>query len=104
MFKLENIYGLIGLACVLSVGIILNILACALFDNNWWLLFVGRRSLLFCVLNPSDKDVYLAAREHTFVIPCSPHLFSRSLSFSSAGICNCSDSRHSRDAMRLWWR
>mmetsp|Transcript_11580 Transcript_11580/g.29231 ORF Transcript_11580/g.29231 Transcript_11580/m.29231 type:complete len:142 (+) Transcript_11580:49-474(+) len=40
MVKLQNIYGLIALACVLSVGIILNILACALFDNNWWLLFV----------------------------------------------------------------
>eukprot|EP00010_Vexillifera_abyssalis_P007229 CAMPEP_0201547722 /NCGR_PEP_ID=MMETSP0173_2-20130828/4225_1 /ASSEMBLY_ACC=CAM_ASM_000268 /TAXON_ID=218659 /ORGANISM="Vexillifera sp., Strain DIVA3 564/2" /LENGTH=169 /DNA_ID=CAMNT_0047956875 /DNA_START=16 /DNA_END=522 /DNA_ORIENTATION=- len=38
--KHKQLILLILLACVLATGVMLNILACALFDNGWWTFFV----------------------------------------------------------------
>ena len=36
----RHVVGVGSLGLLLSVGIMLNILACALYDNNWWSFFV----------------------------------------------------------------
>ena len=71
MLPTKTILGVGGLGFVLAAGIMLNILACALFDNNWWSFFVVL-AYVAGILSLSSKTPLLLVVIDFYLPPIAP--------------------------------